>query len=363
MRFLFIVQGEGRGHMTQAISLSQILLRNKHQLCAVLVGQNQTREIPVFFIKKIGSPVFRFSSPNFQLDSKRKGVSIFGTAWWCLKRIPGFFRSLRYMHRIIRKVNPDIIVNFFDPLAGLYAIIWRPHTKVISVAHNYLLFHPQFVPPKVNPLAMKAMLCYTRLTALGSDMLLALSFRRMPPVHKEKIVVVPPLLRAKVLDLKPSSGDFILVYVLNDGYADDIAAWHCQHPSVKILGFWDRRGASEITNIGKNLIFHKLDDVAFIDAMSHCMGLVSTAGFESICEAMYFGKPVYMVPTTHQIEQHCNALDAVHAGAGIWGYKFDLDRFLDYIPRHRTDPSEFRKWVQSAEKVIFDLLEKIIMQA
>ena len=32
MKFLFIVQGEGRGHFTQAITLEDMLLRNGHQV-------------------------------------------------------------------------------------------------------------------------------------------------------------------------------------------------------------------------------------------------------------------------------------------------------------------------------------------
>ena len=31
MKFLFIVQGEGRGHLTQAITLEEILRRNGHE--------------------------------------------------------------------------------------------------------------------------------------------------------------------------------------------------------------------------------------------------------------------------------------------------------------------------------------------
>lgn len=38
MKFLFIVQGEGRGHLTQAITLEEMLLRNGHEVVEVLVG-------------------------------------------------------------------------------------------------------------------------------------------------------------------------------------------------------------------------------------------------------------------------------------------------------------------------------------
>lgn len=102
------------------------------------------------------------------------------------------------------------------------------------------------------------------------------------------------------------------------------------------------------------------NDVAFLDAMRCCRGLMSTAGFESVCEAMYLGKPVYMMPANRQIEQHCNAVDAALSGAGIWGFNFDLERFLDYLPRHKGNGAEFRHWVDSAEKVYTDLFEKVL---
>ena len=70
-----------------------------------------------------------------------------------------------------------------------------------------------------------------------------------------------------------------------------------------------------MTRIDETLSFHQIDDVKFLNAMAGCKAYASTAGFESICEAMYLGKPVLMVPA--HIEQDCNAYDAMKAGAGI----------------------------------------------
>ena len=38
MRYVFIVQGEGRGHLTQAISMERLLRESGHEVAAVLVG-------------------------------------------------------------------------------------------------------------------------------------------------------------------------------------------------------------------------------------------------------------------------------------------------------------------------------------
>ena len=42
MKVLFIVQGEGRGHLTQAITLEEILRRNGHEVVEVLVGKSNS---------------------------------------------------------------------------------------------------------------------------------------------------------------------------------------------------------------------------------------------------------------------------------------------------------------------------------
>jgi UDP:flavonoid glycosyltransferase YjiC (YdhE family) len=130
MRFLFIVQGEGRGHMTQAISLKQMLENNGHEVCAVCVGRSQSRTIPRFFLDKMGSSVIPYDSPNFKTDPQRRGVSIFGTALDNLRRLPLFARSLRTLHRTVSVKSPDLIVNFFDPLAAIYGTIYSSKPKM-----------------------------------------------------------------------------------------------------------------------------------------------------------------------------------------------------------------------------------------
>ena len=49
MKFLFIVQGEGRGHLTQAITLEDMLQRNGHEVVEVLVGKSFLTHITRFF--------------------------------------------------------------------------------------------------------------------------------------------------------------------------------------------------------------------------------------------------------------------------------------------------------------------------
>ena len=55
MKILFIIQGEGRGHLTQALSLRQKLMAEGHEIVGVLVGKSPARRLPDFFLNKIQS--------------------------------------------------------------------------------------------------------------------------------------------------------------------------------------------------------------------------------------------------------------------------------------------------------------------
>jgi uncharacterized protein (TIGR00661 family) len=360
MRLLFIVQGQGRGHMTQAIALRQILARQGHQLCGVLVGRSQSRLLPKFFIEQIQAPVSTFCSPNFQLDTQRRGISIVGTLFFNLKHLPVFIRSLHRIYNAVRQYKPDVIVNFYDPLAAIYAAFRRPKIKMVCIAHQYLMMHPGFVFPRNKRIARWAMLVFTRVCTWGAETCLALSFRSMPDIPKYNLRVVPPLLRAEIRNMKPSTENFILSYVLNDGYAKDIANEHRHFPDLRIKGFWDRQNCSGIAQLNANLEFQPLDGIAFLDAMRRCSGLICTAGFESICEAMYFGKPVFMIPVAHQIEQYCNAVDACREGIGLWDSKVNLAGFLDYLPRHRGSPKRYFSWVHSAQIIYPEVFKHLV---
>lgn len=91
--------------------------------------------------------------------------------------------------------------------------------------------------------------------------------------------------------------------------------------------------------------------------MASCRALATTAGFESVCEAMVMGKPVLMVPIRGQYEQQCNALDAARAGAGIWADRFNLDLLLQYLPKYQARIKETRAWHARGRQKLLCLLE------
>ena len=105
MKFLFIVQGEGRGHLTQALALEEMLSSNGHQVVEVLVGRSTTRRLPGFFNRNIQAPVKRFISPYHPYVEEeiknQQGVDFLDNLWL----IPEYYRSMRYIYRRIEEIG------------------------------------------------------------------------------------------------------------------------------------------------------------------------------------------------------------------------------------------------------------------
>ncbi|MDP4210430.1 MAG: glycosyltransferase family protein [Bacteroidota bacterium] len=356
MRFLFIVQGEGRGHMTQAISMRDILVRNGHEVLEVLVGKSRVREIPRFFFDKIEVPVHTYESPNFAVSHNNKGIHVYQSILRNLFRLNVYFKSLAFINRKIKDLKPDVVINFYEMLGGFTWMFYRPKVKYICIGHQFLLLHPGFVFPSGRHFQIWMLNFLTRLTSFGADKQLALSFVSMPDLRKKKIFVVPPLLRNEVRELIPHNGNYILGYMLNAGYSEEIIRWHKTCPQQEAHFFWDKKDVPEDLEVEPNLWFHRINDVKFLQYMKDCKGYASTAGFESICEAMYLRKPVLMVPTAGHIEQRCNSVDGVRAGAGITSDAFDLDKLIDFIPTFNNADQTFVHWEQQAEDRFLTLL-------
>ncbi|MCH7410332.1 glycosyltransferase [Belliella sp. DSM 111904] len=346
MKVIFIVQGEGRGHMTQAIALKSMLHEMGHEVVAVCIGKSNRRKIPDFFQKKINTTIYTFESPNFVTDLDHKKILIGKTISHNLLKSKAYTESLQQLDKIVKNSKPDLIINFYDLLAGIYNYLFKPKCLFWVIGHQYLINHPDFTFAPSKNLEKTLFILNTKMTALGADLQIALSFKEDNiNLKSKKVEIIPPLLRPELFRLEPTQGDFILTYMVNAGYGTEVTEFAKNNPAIKIEAFWDNPNAEKTTSPLSNLTFHQINDQLFLEKMAECKGLMSTSGFESICEAMYLGKPVMLVPVAGQYEQACNALDAVASGAGISHHEFDFGIFDKFLTHQQPQQSHMKQWV------------------
>jgi len=356
LRCLFVVQGEGRGHLTQAMALRRLLREVGHEVAGVVVGKSRGQAVPAFFRDAFEEPVTQVESPSFVSDGQDRSVRPWATLLREAGRTPTFWRSLEVLDTAIDRHEPDVVVNFFEPLMGIYAASRRPLVPIVAVAHQYMFLHPAYQFPSGRWVQQWGAKAFARLTAWGASRRLALSLYPAPDRPQDRLTVLPPLLRADVFrQPQGRSEPFFLVYILNSGYAEEVIQWHERNPEVPLHCFWDRPDAAPVERYDDTLTFHQIDDEKFLSLMARCQGFVSTAGFESIAEAMYLGTPVQVVPVEGHYEQHCNAVDAVRAGAGVRSARFDIGRLRAALGIGRLraalggsagERGRFRGWVR-----------------
>ena len=353
MKYIFVVQGEGRGHFTQAMTMNELLKSRGHEVVEILVGKSPLRHIPDFFKEGVSAPIHTFESINFLPSADDKRPNVMMSVLHNTFGFPKYFPSIQFVYDRICASGADVVVNFYEPMTGLAYLSHDIDVPMICIGHQYLFLHKDFNLPREEYPESYGLDLYTRLTAIKAVKHLALSFREMPPDKRHKIVVVPPLLRPEVMAVVPQKGEYIHGYMLNKGFAEDVRKWHAVHPETELHFFWDNWDAEKIMKVDEKLYFHLLDNEAFLKYMAGCKAYASTAGFESVCEAMWMGKPVLMVPS--HIEQEINAFDAEMSGIGITCNRFDLSRLLSFADRYNPDPN-FRDWASSAhERIAFEL--------
>lgn len=333
-----------------------------HTIVAVLVGEGARRSGPDLFQRGFGVAPVSFPSPGLIPDARRRAISKLGTFTRNVLRVPWYAGSLRMLREAARRERPDLVVNFYDLLGGLaFSPRARGSARVVALSSlHYLMDHPQVPLPSGSAAELGLFRLLTRFTAPAGSSRVALSLRPLADAQGPRDStpsVFPPLLRRAVLDAEPARGDHLLVYLLHHGYARDLARWHESHPEQVVHVFWDRPGSPELMELRPNLICHRPSDTLFLELMRGCRGVVTTAGFQAVAEALWLGKPVMAVPTHGHIEQRWNAQEAALAGAGITGTRFDLSAFLEYLPHHAHATASWRRWVVEGRGRLLRLLE------
>lgn len=355
MRVLFIVQGEGRGHLTQAITLERALRKDGHEVVEVLVGKSKQRKLPDFFKRKMSMPIRQFESPNFLPSSSNKRNKVARSVAYNMTRMHHYAKSIHFIYKRIKHCRPDVVVNFYELLTGLTYLIYSPAVPQVSIGHQYMFLHSGFQFPTMSKADRLSLRLFTLITSLGASERLALSFREMADDRGRRVTVVPPLIRHDIITHTSSSGNYLHGYMVNAGFGESVMRWHSEHRDVPLNFFWDKKDAGDAYHVDDTLTFNYLDDNKFIESMANCKAYATTAGFESVCEAMYLGKPIMMVPA--HIEQDCNAYDAGLCGAGIVSHDFDIDRLLEFSADYKPN-SDFISWARSGDSRIASIIEK-----
>lgn len=312
----------------------------------MLAGAHRNRNWPDFFERGFDTPVRRLASPGFVYRGGRQ-VNLPATLWQFATRAGEYRRSLATLEDAVRDAAPDLVINFLEPLVGACSRLRGLAAPVLAVGHQFMLEHPAYPKPPGSRMSAMGLRNYVRVTG-ACAVRYALSFYEAPDLPERDLFVAPPLLRDELFQLDQGRDDgHLLVYLLNAGYRAEVEAWHRRHPEVPLHVFYDRADAVDVEPVDATLTFHRLHGEKFLRLMADCRGVVCTAGFESLSEAAWLGKPALAVPVQGHIEQALNAVDAEACGIAHRASQFDLDPLL--AARPGSAQQRFRHWVEQSD--------------
>jgi uncharacterized protein (TIGR00661 family) len=324
-RILYAVQGDGLGHATRAHSVAAGLLKRGHE---------------VRFISSLkGTQYLREHFPEFVTD-------IFGFCLayedGCIRRnrtfldvVRGVARhvrpTLRQVRRVFRGYQPDLLITDAEPFAP--ATARSLGVPFISLDNQHVLTH--CVVDRLPGLARDYYSAYAlvRLYHTGAHRYLISTFFEAPIRH-HPTTLVPPILRPSVYGQDVIHGDYWVAYLGGSGPHEPmrrVLETFTKAP-IRAYGFG-------ITGRIGNVTYKPMSAEGFLEDLSGCAAVVSSAGHTLIGECLYLGKPMLLVPFVRQFEQRLNAHYVARMGVGRFAERLTspvMSDFAEQLETYRT---------------------------
>lgn len=410
MKVAIIIQGEGKGHFSQAMEAIQLLQAQGDEITGCYLGRSLFREMPAYFREASPLPLKTFLSPNFLRTPDRKGIHIFFSLLLNMLLTPVYLFEVVRLGIMLRRDGSDHVLNFYDPVGALSGKWMKRNSRRTVISHHFYLSHPDFIHPHGMERAFFWLQLMNAMMMRQADEVFALSFRK--GATHGRIRVAPPLVSGKLGIVRDREADGMdapdrrnpetegmdhmakgrdhleqdrdhiakgrnpeekerdpvakgrdhmekgmahvgkdrdpdLCYFLNPGFAEEMVRYYRDRPGLEADLFSEAPLQSQPP---VNVRIHYPDREKFLSAMQHAGRIICTAGFDTVAEAFWLGIPVFVIPSENHYEQYCNALDAARTGMA---YQLDSLAELDEAVFEPKSNTKYIKWLETGHDEIF----------
>jgi uncharacterized protein (TIGR00661 family) len=175
-----------------------------------------------------------------------------------------------------------------------------------------------------------------------------------PPVRKERTTLHPPILRPEILAAKPEAGEHLLVYQTSTSNTALPEVLRRSGRECRIYGM--RRDLKEELVDG-NLRYQPFSETRFIDDLRTARGVIASAGFTLMGEAVYLHRPMLAVPLAGQFEQVLNARYLERDGYGLCAEELTDERLGAFLERIPDCERKLAAYHQDGNRDLLDSLE------
>ncbi len=328
-RIIYALSGQGRGHTSRAIAISDALRAREHEIW--FCGGGQARDILMAQGERVlPVPALRHAMEGNTLQVGRT----LRTNWKALRELSDTVTDLA---GTFAALDPDLLVTDFEGFSPRAAA--RIGLPVLSFNHQQIVTETRYALPwRYRPAALLAQMVIRLIAPRNPEHVLLSSFFFPPLKQPARTTLVPPIIRPAVKHLQPRCGDHVLVYYnQTEGSTYVLDQLRAVDARFVVYNFEppDRPDAYP------NLTFKEPSLGGFLNDLASSRAVLCTAGFTLMSEALFLGKPLLVVPNRGIFEQTINALFLEREGLGqaVLNRPLtaeDVTAFLDRLDAYRA---------------------------
>ena len=343
-RIIYGVCGEGMGHAIRSGVIIDHLLQN-HDV--TIFASDRAYQ----YLASKYDDVYEIEGFNTVYEANE--VKNRRTFMKNIKYIPqDLGHNLRLMYNVAKSSNPDLVISDFEFYSNLLSKMLR--IPLISLDNMHVITQCETdVPEEFKRDRFRAASVVRSFIQRPRYYLITSYF--FPKIkNPQKVKMFPPILREKVLNLKPSTKEYILVYQTSDSNLKLLEVLKEFDDEFIIYGFHKNEKL-------ENLSFKNFNEDEFFEDLAGARAVITNGGFSLISEAIYLEKPVYSIPVKKQFEQILNALYLDKLEYGEFHKDLDresLEKFLSKLENYRSKiKSRFK---HDHNQALFQKLDEII---
>ncbi|MEX0822086.1 MAG: glycosyltransferase family protein [Rhodothermales bacterium] len=303
-RIIYALSGQGRGHASRVMAVSDALRARGHEIVFCCGGTS--RDILTMKDEAV------IEVPSLRQVMEGNKVCIFQTVHANWDSIVHLDRIVTDLADTFAIVDPDLVITDFEAFSHRAAD--RLGVPVVSFNHQQIVTETRYrLDWQYRWGAGLTGLVIRLIVPPSPELTLITSFFYPPLRRPDRVKLVPPIIRPAVQNLVPTRGEHILVYYNHTDGAEHVLRTLRNVDAPFVAYNFDPPGGGHRY---PNVRFKEPCIDEFLSDLASSRGVISTAGFTLTSETLFLGKPLLVVPNRGIFEQTLNALFLKREGLG-----------------------------------------------
>lgn len=301
---IYALSGQGRGHTSRAIAVSELLRSAGHRVMFCCGGTAQD------VLEGKGESVIPV--PALRQVMQNNKIQLAQTVRENWRTVLGARSIIRNLADELAAYHPDLLITDFEAFAPRAAR--HLDLPVLSFNHQQVVTETRYsLPPRYWLPAFVTRSAISLIAPRHPEHVLLTSFFFSPLKHPERTTLVPPIIRPAVQELSPRQGNHVLVYYNQTHGAHHVLRALSQVDASFVAYNFDAPAEADRY---ENIQFKEPSLEGFLEDLATSRAVLCTAGFTLISEALYLSKPLLVVPNRGIFEQTLNAMALQREGLG-----------------------------------------------